>query len=331
MRAFLRGDQLILDGDDVPMEQARRVVDELEDAGRAGPRDRRADGRRRLRRAGRERPRRSTSCTTSSGATAARRSRPRRSTRSATSTRSARSTITFGIGPAGTGKTYLAMALAVAALVDREVSRIILTRPAVEAGERLGFLPGDLMAKVDPYLRPLFDALLDMLDSDRVPAVPGEGHRRGRAARLHARPHAERLVHHPRRGAEHDARADADVPDAARLRLEDGRHRRRHADRPAARPALRPRRGAARSCRASPTSRSCSSTARTSSATSSCSGSSTPTASTPSGGGDRAAEGVGRSRSTTARPSAPTRRALAARIVDRVLDDAGRERRRGRR
>jgi len=79
-----------------------------------------------------------------------------------------RSTITFGIGPAGTGKTYLAMALAVAALVDREVSRIILTRPAVEAGERLGFLPGDLMAKVDPYLRPLFDALLDMLDSDRV-------------------------------------------------------------------------------------------------------------------------------------------------------------------
>ncbi len=78
------------------------------------------------------------------------------------------STVTFGIGPAGTGKTYLAMALAVSALTDREVSRIILTRPAVEAGERLGFLPGDLMAKVDPYLRPLFDALLDMLDSDRV-------------------------------------------------------------------------------------------------------------------------------------------------------------------
>ncbi len=78
------------------------------------------------------------------------------------------STITFGIGPAGTGKTYLAIALAVSALVDRDVSRIILTRPAVEAGERLGFLPGDLMAKVDPYLRPLFDALLDMLDAERV-------------------------------------------------------------------------------------------------------------------------------------------------------------------
>jgi phosphate starvation-inducible protein PhoH and related proteins len=77
-------------------------------------------------------------------------------------------TITFGIGPAGTGKTFLAVALAAAALSRREVNRIILTRPAVEAGERLGFLPGDLMAKVDPYLRPLFDALHDMLDSERV-------------------------------------------------------------------------------------------------------------------------------------------------------------------
>jgi phosphate starvation-inducible PhoH-like protein len=78
------------------------------------------------------------------------------------------STITFGIGPAGTGKTYLAMAFAVAALAERAVNRIILTRPAVEAGERLGFLPGDMLAKVDPYLRPLFDALYDMLDADRV-------------------------------------------------------------------------------------------------------------------------------------------------------------------
>jgi phosphate starvation-inducible PhoH-like protein len=77
-------------------------------------------------------------------------------------------TVTFGIGPAGTGKTYLAMALAVAALSKREVSRIILTRPAVEAGERLGFLPGDMLAKVDPYLRPLFDALYDMLDAERL-------------------------------------------------------------------------------------------------------------------------------------------------------------------
>ena len=78
------------------------------------------------------------------------------------------STVTFGIGPAGTGKTFLAVALAAAALARRDVSRIILTRPAVEAGERLGFLPGDLMAKIDPYLRPLFDALHDMLDPEKV-------------------------------------------------------------------------------------------------------------------------------------------------------------------
>ena len=78
------------------------------------------------------------------------------------------STVTFGIGPAGTGKTFLAVAMAAAALSRHEVNRIILTRPAVEAGERLGFLPGDLMAKVDPYLRPLFDALHDMLDPERV-------------------------------------------------------------------------------------------------------------------------------------------------------------------
>jgi phosphate starvation-inducible PhoH-like protein len=77
-------------------------------------------------------------------------------------------TITVGIGPAGTGKSFLAVAMAVAALSRREVSRIVLTRPAVEAGERLGFLPGDMMAKVDPYLRPLFDALYDMLEPERV-------------------------------------------------------------------------------------------------------------------------------------------------------------------
>jgi phosphate starvation-inducible PhoH-like protein len=76
------------------------------------------------------------------------------------------STVTFGIGPAGTGKSYLAVAHAVQALQTRAVSRIILTRPAVEAGERLGFLPGDLMAKVDPYLRPLYDALYDLLEPD---------------------------------------------------------------------------------------------------------------------------------------------------------------------
>lgn len=76
--------------------------------------------------------------------------------------------IVFGIGPAGTGKTYLAMAMAVAALTSKEVDRILLTRPAVEAGEKLGFLPGDLAAKVDPYLRPLYDALHDMIDYERA-------------------------------------------------------------------------------------------------------------------------------------------------------------------
>jgi phosphate starvation-inducible protein PhoH and related proteins len=84
-------------------------------------------------------------------------------------------TVTFAIGPAGTGKTYLAMALAVAALSSREVGRIILTRPAVEAGERLGFLPGDMLEKVDPYLRPLYDALYDMLDPDRLAAYMEKG------------------------------------------------------------------------------------------------------------------------------------------------------------
>jgi phosphate starvation-inducible PhoH-like protein len=84
-------------------------------------------------------------------------------------------TITFGIGPAGTGKTYLAMAKAVAALQAREVNRIILTRPAVEAGEHLGFLPGTLSEKIDPYLRPLFDALHDMLDQDSIPRLMQTG------------------------------------------------------------------------------------------------------------------------------------------------------------
>jgi phosphate starvation-inducible PhoH-like protein len=78
----------------------------------------------------------------------------------------AKHSITFGVGPAGTGKTYLAVAMAVAAFRRGEVDRIILTRPAVEAGEKLGFLPGDLQSKIDPYLRPLYDALFDMLGSE---------------------------------------------------------------------------------------------------------------------------------------------------------------------
>ena len=84
-------------------------------------------------------------------------------------------TITFGIGPAGTGKTYLAMAKAVRALQDKRIKRIVLTRPAVEAGERLGFLPGTLGEKIDPYLRPLHDALQDMMDPDHIPRLMETG------------------------------------------------------------------------------------------------------------------------------------------------------------
>ncbi|MGC5166652.1 PhoH family protein [Luteimicrobium sp. DT211] len=84
-------------------------------------------------------------------------------------------TITFGIGPAGTGKTYLAMAKAVQALQAKQVDRIVLTRPAVEAGERLGFLPGSLSEKIDPYLRPLYDALHDMVDPDSIPRLIDNG------------------------------------------------------------------------------------------------------------------------------------------------------------
>ena len=83
--------------------------------------------------------------------------------------------ITFGIGPAGTGKSYLAVAQAIQALQAKQVERIILTRPAVEAGERLGFLPGTLMEKVDPYLRPLYDALFDMLGTDAMPRLMDKG------------------------------------------------------------------------------------------------------------------------------------------------------------
>ncbi|PMC75409.1 PhoH family protein [Brachybacterium sp. UMB0905] len=85
------------------------------------------------------------------------------------------STITFGIGPAGTGKTYLAVAMAVQQLLSKQINRIILTRPAVEAGERLGFLPGSLNEKIDPYLRPLYDALHDMLDPESIPRLMGAG------------------------------------------------------------------------------------------------------------------------------------------------------------
>ena len=138
----------------------------------------------------------------------------------------ARDEMIFGLGPAGTGKTYLAVAQAVSQLIAGSVDRLILSRPAVEAGERLGFLPGDMKEKVDPYLRPLYDALYDMLPTEQVERRIASRRDRDRAARLHARPHPQRRLHHPRRGAEHHAAADEDVPDPLRNAQPDGDLRR---------------------------------------------------------------------------------------------------------
>jgi phosphate starvation-inducible PhoH-like protein len=164
---FLRGNVLTLEGDDVDVELAENVVDEVSDLVRQGLEI--APG----------------TIEAISGALEQHES-PRgiledvvwshRGLRVAPKTLNQKryldairnNTITVGIGPAGTGKSFLAVAMAVAALSRREVNRIVLTRPAVEAGERLGFLPGDVMAKVDPYLRPLFDALYAMLEPERV-------------------------------------------------------------------------------------------------------------------------------------------------------------------
>jgi phosphate starvation-inducible PhoH-like protein len=164
---FLRGNLLTLEGDDVDVELAENVVDEVTDLVRSGLEI--APG----------------TIEAISGALEQHES-PRgiledvvwshRGLRVAPKTVNQKryldairhNTITVGIGPAGTGKSFLAVAMAVAALSRREVNRIVLTRPAVEAGERLGFLPGDVMAKVDPYLRPLFDALYAMLEPERV-------------------------------------------------------------------------------------------------------------------------------------------------------------------
>ena len=134
--------------------------------------------------------------------------------------------LVFGLGPAGTGKTYLAVAAAVDLLMTGRVERIILSRPAVEAGERLGFLPGDLRDKVDPYLRPIFDALNDMLPADQLAKRLGSGEIEvAPIAFMRGRTLVARL-RHPRRGAEHDAGADEDVPDPARRRVAHGRDRR---------------------------------------------------------------------------------------------------------
>ena len=131
--------------------------------------------------------------------------------------------ITFGLGPAGTGKTYLAMAMAITAFKQNEVERIILTRPAIEAGEKLGFLPGDLQSKIDPYLRPLYDALYQIMG----------------AACLYARKNAGQCIYHTGRGAEYDACSDENVPDKDRFRIQSRDHRRFHAERSSGRNGFR--------------------------------------------------------------------------------------------
>ncbi len=132
--------------------------------------------------------------------------------------------IVVGIGPAGTGKTYLAVAAAVDALSRKRVRRIVLARPAVEAGESLGFLPGDMQAKVDPYLRPLYDALEDMMPAERVQKALETSHDRDRAAGVHARSNAVGCVRDSGRSAERYERADEDVPHATGRELEGRDH-----------------------------------------------------------------------------------------------------------
>ena len=134
--------------------------------------------------------------------------------------------VTFAVGPAGTGKTYLAMAMAVVAFKNKEVERIILTRPAVEAGEKLGFLPGDLQNKVDPYLRPLYDALYELMGVENFQKYLERGV-------IEVAPLAYMQLHHTGRGAEHHLRADEDVPDALWRKLPRDRDGGPDADRPA--------------------------------------------------------------------------------------------------
>ena len=231
-----------------------------------------ADGGRRGRGADRRTAGRSTCCTTSCGA-------PRQEVSPKTIGQKRyvdairANTVTFGIGPAGTGKTYLAIALAVAALQEREVARIILTRPAVEAGERLGFLPGDLLAKVDPYLRPLFDALHDMLDAERLASYMDKGMVEvAPLAFMRGRTLNDSFIILDE--------AQNTSPEQMQMFLtrlgfgsRDGRHRRHHPDRPAARSALRPRCTSCACSTGCPTSRSSASPMPTWSATSSSSGS----------------------------------------------------------
>jgi len=172
----VRGNELSLRGDSADVALVERLVDELLlviDAGQALNRDAVERSITMLRSQTRERPAEvlTMNIVSSRGRTV----RPKTLNQKRYVDAIDMHTIVFGIGPAGTGKTYLAMAKAVAALQAKQVKRIILTRPAVEAGERLGFLPGTLNDKIDPYLRPLYDALHDMIDPETIPRLMASG------------------------------------------------------------------------------------------------------------------------------------------------------------
>ena len=150
-------------------------------------------------------------------------------------------TVTIGVGPAGTGKTYLAVAAAVAAFRDKQVNRIILTRPAVEAGERLGFLPGDLQSKVDPYLRPLYDALFDMLGAETYQKYLERGNIEvAPLAYMRGRTLDDSFIILDE--AQNTSR-DENVFDPHGVQLQNGGHRRHYPDRPARGQAQRPEGG----------------------------------------------------------------------------------------
>ena len=152
-----------------------------------------------------------------------------------------RHALVFSTGPAGTGKTWLAVAHAVQLFERKEVDRIVLSRPAVEAGERLGFLPGDMREKVDPYLRPIYDALYDMMDARIVErALQTTEIEIAPLAFMRGRTLVE-CRHHSRRSAEHDDHADEDAAHPARREQPHDRHRRPEPGRFAARSDLRPR------------------------------------------------------------------------------------------
>jgi phosphate starvation-inducible PhoH-like protein len=176
LMATARGSQITLRGSSADCESAKRIIDQLTNLAATGFRLGSEDIRRSTsmvaaNQAARPAEVLSQSILSSKGKSI----RPKTIGQKAYVDAIDNNTIVFGIGPAGTGKTYLAMAKAVQALQRKEISRIILTRPAVEAGERLGFLPGTLNDKIDPYLRPLFDALHEMLDPETIPKLMTSG------------------------------------------------------------------------------------------------------------------------------------------------------------